>query len=302
MKSDAERTSTRPNIGSILAATDFSVDSRHAAHRAAMLAVTIGIERGLLLHVVEESWMDVLTQFTAASGEARQKIIDEAFHTLVHLAREVRKQSGYALQPQVRGGNTLNEIIGAASEFDLLVLGAHGLHPVRALALGTTSQRLLSKVRQPVLIVKRKPRTEYKIVLVAVDFSPNAAKALLYTRILAPNAVTSLVHALYPLAEGTLIYAGASDKAIEEFRIKARMEAEEKMTGFIKAVGMESFNLLRQIEYGRAPGKLLDMIHKWNPDLVVVGKHGGLRIEEVLLGSVTLHVLAHSQCDVLVAE
>ncbi|MBK6336610.1 MAG: universal stress protein [Betaproteobacteria bacterium] len=35
-------------------------------------------------------------------------------------------------------------------------------------------------------------------------------------------------------------------------------------------------------------------------DLIVVGKHGAHIAEELLLGSVTKHVLGESQCDVLV--
>lgn len=35
-------------------------------------------------------------------------------------------------------------------------------------------------------------------------------------------------------------------------------------------------------------------------DLITVGKHGAHIAEELLLGSVTKHVLAESQCDVLV--
>ena len=35
-------------------------------------------------------------------------------------------------------------------------------------------------------------------------------------------------------------------------------------------------------------------------DLIVVGKHGAHIAEELLLGSVTKHVLAESQCDVMV--
>ena len=35
-------------------------------------------------------------------------------------------------------------------------------------------------------------------------------------------------------------------------------------------------------------------------DLIVIGKHGLQVMEELLLGSVTKHVLAESQCDVMV--
>lgn len=36
-------------------------------------------------------------------------------------------------------------------------------------------------------------------------------------------------------------------------------------------------------------------------DLIVMGKHGRSALEELLLGSVTEHVLAYSGCDVFIA-
>ncbi len=45
---------------------------------------------------------------------------------------------------------------------------------------------------------------------------------------------------------------------------------------------------------------LARVIEAEKPDLVVMGKHGTHVTEELLLGSVTLDVLAESRCDVLV--
>jgi nucleotide-binding universal stress UspA family protein len=289
-------------IRSILAATDFSPDARHAAERAAVLGATLAIQRGVLLHVLEQSWIDSLKQLVSSPVEVEQGIIADAGHSLAELVEEVRQLSRFSLEPQVRVGNALNEIVEAASGFDLLILGARGRHPIRALTLGTTSQRLLSKIRQPVLVVKRKPDTPYQRVLVAVDFSPNSFKALLYSRVIAPQALVYLVHSFEPLFEGKMRYAGASDETIEEYRIKAHLEAETEMTRFIEASGIDSRQIFRLVEYGHAPSKLPEIAHKYGPDLIIVGKHGRSHIEEFLLGSVTLHVLAQSQCDVLVAQ
>lgn len=291
----------RLNILSILAVTDFSVDSRHAAHRAAMLAATMGIKRATLLHVIDQSWLDALKELVTGRGK-ELNIPTETAHALASLSQEVRKRSRCFLEPQIRIGSALDEIIHAASEFDLLVLGARGFDGVRSLALGTTSYRLLSKMRKPVLVVKRKPVNEYRNVLVAVDFSPNSMKTLLYSRAVAPDALLSLVHVYQPLSEGKLKFAGISNEALEEYRVRAHLNAEEEMMRFIEAAGMTSADVFRKVEYGHAPGKLLDIVLKWSPDLVAVGKHGGSPIEELLLGSITRYVLAQSRSDVLVAE
>jgi len=109
------------------------------------------------------------------------------------------------------------------------------------------------------------------------------------------------VHIFEPLFDRKLISAGVSDKIIEEYRINAQIDAEMEMTNFIKTVEGPFKNLLRLVEHGHASGKLPEIAEKWAPDLVIVGKHGRSRIEELLLGSVTLHMLSQSQCDVLVA-
>lgn len=289
-------------IQSILAMTDFSPYARHAAERAAMLGATAAIQKGALLHVVEKSWLDALKQFLSASGEAEQGIIDEASGSLAKLVEEIRQPSGFSLEPQVRCGDTLDTLVETAASFDLIVLGARGRHPVRALALGTTSQRLLSKVRRPVLVVKRKAEKPYGGVMVATDFSSNSLKGLQYAPLLAPRGLIHLVHVLEPLLEWKMISAGVSDEVVERHRANAQMQAEAEMTGFIAESGVDPDRIVRLIEHGHAPHKLPEIAAKWDPDLVIVGKHGRSRIEEFLLGSVTLHMLAQAECDVLVAE
>jgi len=289
------------HIQSILAATDFSPDARYAAERAAMLGVELAMQRGVLLHVLEKSWLETLKQFIGTPAEIEREIIDDTLRSLAESIEKVSKTSVFSLEPQVRTGNILDTIVETASGFDLLVLGARGRHPVRALALGTTSQRILGKMRQPVLVVKRKPVNPYQRVLVAVDFSPNSHKALAYSSVIAPQALIHLVHVFEPLFEMRMISVGVSDETIEEYRIKAHMEAELEMTRFIKEVGMDPRKLVRHVEHGRPPGRLLDMAEKWDPDLIIVGKHGRSRVEELLLGSITVHMLSQSKCDVLVA-
>ncbi len=250
--------------------------------------------------MLEESWMDALKQFIGAWVRVEQEIVEESLRSLDKLVEEIKKDLNFALEPKVLKGNTLNTIVDTVLDFDLLVLGAHGQHPVRALALGTTSQRILSKTKKPVLVVKQKPDTSYQRVLVAVDFSPNSRKALAFGPVIAPQALIHVVHVFEPLFERKMISAGAFDKTIEEYRIKAQSEAKREMTDFITATGMRFNNLNVLVEYGHAAGKLPEIADKWDPDLIIIGKHGRSRMEELLLGSVTLHMLSLSRCDVLV--
>ena len=52
--------------------------------------------------------------------------------------------------------------------------------------------------------------------------------------------------------------------------------------------------------HGDPSQQIAVMEQEIDADLIVVGKHGSHIIEELLIGSVTKHVLAESQCDVMV--
>ncbi|MDO9438497.1 universal stress protein [Hydrogenophaga sp.] len=53
--------------------------------------------------------------------------------------------------------------------------------------------------------------------------------------------------------------------------------------------------------YGDAATCILEQAEEQGADLIVLGKHGIGMTEELLLGSVTQHVLAQARSDVLVA-
>jgi nucleotide-binding universal stress UspA family protein len=263
----------------------------------------LGVERGLLLHVLEESWLESMKRFVSSPTDGVQcGIIDDASNSLLGLAEDVRQSSGFSFETRVRTGSTLNTIVEAALDYELLVVGAHGGHPVLALPLGTTAQRLLGKTRSPVLVVKRRPDRPYRRVLTAVDFSSNSRKAMEYGSMIAPGALVTVAHVYEPLLERRMISAGASDKVLEEYRAKARSHAETQMKNFLEATKRGTAGLLQRIEYGRASARLPEIAQEWESDLVIVGKHGRSRFEELLLGSVTIHMLSQSQCDVLVVQ
>lgn len=290
------------HIDSILAATDFSPAARNAVERAAMLAAAIPVRKGVLLHVLEEPWPGILGQFGASSSRIERRVADKALRSLDHLTEEIRQLSHFDLEPQVRIGKVLDVIIEAATDFNLLVLGARGRHPIRAFTLGTTSQRLLNKTQQSVLVVKRRPNSAYQRILVAVDFSPHSVKALAYACVVAPQADIYMTHVFEPQFEKSMVLAGITSDVVEEYREKAYQDAQTNMREFIEIAGTGSGKVFHCIERGYAPAKLRENARKWDIDLIVVGKRGKSIIEKLLLGSVTMHLLSESKCDVLVAQ
>ncbi len=288
-------------LQSILAATDFSPHAQHAVERAAMICAACGISRGMILHVLELSWLDHVRHFVNLSGDVEQSMSIQALQLLEQVGGRIRESAGVTLKPRVCVGKALDTIVRESADYDLLALGARGKQPLRDAAIGTTAERLLRQATKPVLVVKRQPATAYRRVLVGIDFSPHSSAALAFSRMIAPESDVYLVHVFEEPFQKEMAYAGVSQEVIHEYRVKARYEADAQMRKFIETSKVDAGRLHCLIEHGsHIPTTLRDKAIDIGADLVVVGKHGQSLVEKLLLGSVTLHVLSESPCDVLV--
>lgn len=287
-------------IGSLLIATDFSEGGRAAAARAARLAAQHGARLGLL-HVMSGPALSALRELFDLAAGADEKLIDDARDQLDGVARELAESHGVVATPELRVGHVVNEILAAAAEAELLVLGAHGVNPLRDLILGTTAERLLKRSRRPILVVKRPPRESYRHILVPVDFSPHSLVALRCALDLSPTADVTVVHAYDPPYEGKLWLAGVSDEQLSGYRVQARQQALARIDEMLRQCGSPD-RCLRLVERGDAAPLILAREAELGADLIVIGKQGQSAIEELLIGSVTRHVIADAKCDVLVVQ
>lgn len=176
-------------------------------------------------------------------------------------------------------GSVVDEIVFEASALPakVVVLGARGAGGLRRLFLGTTSERLLRRTtRQTVLVVRQPPALAYRSVLVGIDFSPSSVRVLQAARHVAPLARLLLFHAI--------------ESALPQGLVQTGLRAE--------AAGLAEHAWQACIVEGRASTCLLE--HQARCHLVVLGKHGRTLTEDLLLGSVTQHVLAEGETDVLI--
>lgn len=145
------------------------------------------------------------------------------FHPHVHvLAAELGEETGFSFEPRAVSGSVAREIARAAADFDLVVIGAYGMHPLRDFAIGTSAERLLRRSHRPVLVVNRKPAGPYRQVLVPVDFSPDARAAVSLARQVAPDAELHLLHAFEVAFESKLRFAGVEDEEISVATVRRR--------------------------------------------------------------------------------
>lgn len=287
----------------ILAATDLSAPSRHAAERACQLAAQMGARLNLL-HVLQQGALAQMQQLIGPAAEVyAQQIAAEAARALDSLAADCVRKHGIVVESEVLEGAVVNSICtqAAALAADLLVVGARGEGFLRHMLLGSSASRLLRKTLLPVLVVKQSPHEAYRRLLVTVDFSPLSALALAQARAIAPQAQLVLLHAFEVPFEGKLMFAGVEEAEIYRYRISAKQEAMRKLHEFAAAAGLAADAATLLVQHGDATQQIIRQEQEQDCDLIVLGKHGDL-LEDYLLGSVTKHVLAESQGDVLVVS
>lgn len=288
-------------LQNILAPSDFSAAARLAVERAARLAALSGA-RLTLQHVVSSGALDLLRQLLGSQpGDLQQRLLDEARDELQVLAGELYAAHGVSPAVHFSAGNALAEITSHADalDADLLVLGARGASLVRDLAVGSTTERVLRKSGRPLLVVRGAVEHDYRRVLLPVDFSPRSRQAIALARELAPQAELVLLHAFEVPFEGRLRHAGISDAELAGLQANARQEALGHMAELLAACQLPLEAVTTVVVHGDASVQILDQGQLHGCELIVIGKRGQGPFEELLLGSVTKHILSQARGDVL---
>lgn len=286
----------------LLAVTDLSTPARHAAERAALVSQVSGAALELL-HVANLAPLERLRQMMMETPEALQRrVLDAAQLKLDELAAALQARYGVSADSRVVAGAVLAELIRQADPkvFDLLVCGARGEGIIRHLLLGSTAERLLGKMSCPVLVVKQAGHEPYRRVLVPVDFSAASLRAVRYAQAVAPQAQIILLHAFELPYEGSLLYARIDEATMAHYRVVARQEAIDRLERLSEAAALASHRVPWEVLQGEPSLRIIEQEQVQDCDLIVMGKHGHSAMEELFLGSVTKHVLAESQGDVLV--
>jgi nucleotide-binding universal stress UspA family protein len=288
----------------IVAATDLSAPAHRAVARAFLLAA--GRDAALeLVHVIPQGAVDALRRLLGLGAEpVEQRILEQARDALRGLAETLGPAHGVAASTHLTTGTTLSAILDRADalDADLLVVGAHGEGYLGHLLLGTTAERLLRRTRRSVLMVRQTPHEAYRRILVPVDFSPWSAPALRLARAVAPDAELVLLHAFEAPFEAKLRFAGVAEEDIARYSAETGREALRLLHAVAEEAGLAAGDARFEVRHGEAPRVILSQEQELDCDLVILGKHGQGVMEELLLGSVTKHVLAEATCDVLVAS
>ncbi|MDR6603663.1 nucleotide-binding universal stress UspA family protein [Achromobacter deleyi] len=278
--------------GPILLATDLSARGDRALDRALQLTKELNTKL-IVLHVMESHATTArLTTPVWRRLSTDHKALAE---------RELSEDLAAADVPSevvVVSGDPLTRIMETADSFgcSLIVTGIARDETLGRLLLGTTVEKLARQARQPVLVVKTRPRKPYRDVLVATDFSPGSRQALRAALQLVPNANLTLFHAYDVPFQGKTV---PDDAITRSFYNGAEQSAREFTAETPELAGKTPQIVL---EAGQPETVLSEYSFNHRSDLVVTGTHGRTGILRTAIGSVAERLLESLPSDVLIVR
>jgi len=283
----------------ILAATDFSRLGNDAVRRAALLAAREDAEL-LIVHTFPR-----LSALEAAFGfddklPTRLRAAAEA--NIDALVEAARIATAGRVRAEIAEGSAHRAVADASETFrpDLVVIGAHGKGPLQQFFLGGTAARILAHAACPVLVARRPAEADYRRALAAIDLGPRSETVVRAALVVAARAHVTTVHAYQAPFEAQLRYKRFPEEDILRYAEVASGAARRNMDALLAVPDLAGHDIERRIVHGDPNPALPDAIRELDADLIVVGKHGGTRIGEAVMGSVSRFLAYYAPCDVLV--
>jgi nucleotide-binding universal stress UspA family protein len=151
-----------------------------------------------------------------------------------------------------------------------------------------------------VLVVRRAPEGDYRQALAAVDLGPRSQAVLRAALVVAGQARVTAVHAYQAPFEAKLRHKGFPEEDIARYAEREGEAAHRNMQALLGDPELAGLNLESRIVHGHPNPMLPETAHSLGADLVVAGRHGGSRLEEAMMGSITKFLVYYAPCDVLV--
>ncbi|HEU5303005.1 MAG TPA: universal stress protein [Gemmatimonadales bacterium] len=189
----------------------------------------------------------------------------------------------------------------------LIVMTTHGHTGVNRLWLGSVADRLLRRVRVPVLLLRPKngvPHTEFRQTLVALDGLAEGERILdpaIELASLTSDAHFTLVQVVEPPVSLITRMAMSGTTMRQHWRDLQENCARSYLERVATRMRKRGLSVTTQMLSGPGVGEaILGLAHAIGADLVVVGTHGARGVERMLLGSVADKVIRGASQAVLV--
>jgi nucleotide-binding universal stress UspA family protein len=190
---------------------------------------------------------------------------------------------------------------------DLLILGTHGRSGFERLVLGSVTEKVLRKVRVPVLTIPppvREPGSPlYKTILCPVEFSDASVRALEYALSLAREADARLIvlHVIEDVL-GSTAAAELGHLSVPEYSRQLEQDAIARLQAAIPEEARVWCRPDERVVQGRAHREILKVVADERVDIVVMGVQGRGALDRLVFGSTTHRVIREAGCPVLTLQ
>jgi nucleotide-binding universal stress UspA family protein len=184
---------------------------------------------------------------------------------------------------------------------DLILVGSNGRGALSRAILGSVSDEVVRTAPCPVLVAKRQV-ARFERMLVATDGSLHAEAALRFVAALPVPPTAELRVCAVSETPGALP-GSARDRRAAMLLLLAETEKRMAVQAVARALEMLtalSCPIQSSVRHGDAGRELADEVHRWVPDLLVIGARGRTAGSEVALGRVTQSLLRQVACPMLV--
>lgn len=299
-------------IHEILYPTDFSEAARYAGRYAASLAQKLGAS----IHALHVPLIPLPPIPGELSGLTLAKLYEAGRLKAEARLQELLQEEGFrglSVRTTVAVGIVEDEILKAAEESDLIIMGTHGRTGLSRAMLGSVTEKVARLAPQPVLAVKH-PEVKVELPWGGILAGRRKAKeGVHFQRILVPLDGSALAEGILPevkdlarpfRAEITLLrvippYLTPGVKPPEEGWAKDRAEGEAYLKAKQQELEAEGFRVQTEIRYGNPAEEILDSAEQSDTDLIAMATHGRSGLRRWLLGSVAEKVLRGSDIPVL---
>lgn len=301
-----------------LLATDGSKDAKTALLAATRLLKRQDNEFYLVCVVPEFHVPD--DDSTSKAGKTRtkylRKVSGEAGR-IINESREVLRAEDITAESIAKLGSPADVLIGMAVNYDVIVLGAHGLHERTQPGLGPVASRVVEQGSGVILIGRELSSDKNLRILVGIDGSQAAQNALdtLKSAFDIENAEVTLMHVVEMpwlhlgldadwLEEPDMdqAKAGADSSAHTQLDREVRHEAHAVLAAAASQLSELPLSLDTVIEEGSPASQLLRQAEVGGYDLLVVGATGASDLKHVLLGSVSVKLAWNAPCSVAIVR
>jgi nucleotide-binding universal stress UspA family protein len=216
-------------------------------------------------------------------------------------------------------GRPANRIVDEAKEgdFDLIVMGSHGLGGLDRIILGSVSSEVSYSSEVPVMLIKQKDDELLESVnkiLVPVDGSEKSKKAQHFALELAENfgADVDLLNVVSIGVEDIPVLPYPMQPTatrnipdwIQPYSIEYKKESENFLSKFLKKArkSKPELKISKKIAEGKPADGILEVSEEGNYDMIVMGGSGWGNISSILLGSVSSRVANNSKIPVTIVK